>query len=847
MLLPLTVGFFFGLLLGSFIPYIPVSIVLIATASGAVVTYLEQRGSLAHRQGVMVYGSALAGILYWTLFLWLTAHVPIAPVLSNDPVTYEGTICEPVRHGPNRAVLVVCVPQATSERSGNEVYGRVRLTWRDPDRSLSQGETISVATRLRAPSGMANPGGFDYGAYLERQGIDAVASVSGPERITMRPSAPYDLRWRLWQTIDEWRERIRQAAVASLHDEALGIYLGMIIGEPDYISPDTRDRFMSTGTVHILSISGSHLGLIAVASFFLIRRSCRLLPPTWLLSLSRHSTPTRLAAMLTVPLVVFYTVLAGAQVATVRSLVMILLFLLAVWLGRDSHILNTLAVAAWLILLHDPQALFDISFQLSFVSVLAIALVLQREGREEDEDSSVPRSRTDRVRRWVRSYCWMTGGVTLVTVPFVAYYFNQISWVGLIGNLIVVPIAGFVLVPIGLGSAIWHLMTGGEALPASHVNQVLGDVLGRVVETLALIPHAEWHVASPSLMAMVAFYLCLAMAVWPSGLVWLKRGSAAMVLLILLWWLWSPRGWPDGETLRVTFLDVGQGDACLIELPDRRVILIDGGATYETLDLGRAVVAPYLWDRGITRIDHVIGTHPQLDHIGGLAWTIQKFDVGRYWHNGTPRDEAFYQRLQKSLHARHVPEQIAEEGQMVVDTGPCRMRILNPPGTGAAIPVTGNVNNGSALNNRSIVTRLDCGPHSFLFTADIETGTIMRLRTNPWFNARVVKVPHHGGRSSLNAEWIAEAPPEAAVISVGRVNAYGHPTDPVLDAFERQGVRVLRTDRDGAIQMTASLSSPELRIRSTRDEFLQPVVSGQPGLAVEQKNLRKLWRQWTAI
>jgi len=111
----------------------------------------------------------------------------------------------------------------------------------------------------------------------------------------------------------------------------------------------------------------------------------------------------------------------------------------------------------------------------------------------------------------------------------------------------------------------------------------------------------------------------------------------------------------------------------------------------------------------------------------------------------------------------------------------------------------------------------------------------------------VVKVPHHGGRSSLNAEWIAEAPPEAAVISVGRVNAYGHPTDPVLDAFERQGVRVLRTDRDGAIQMTASLSSPELRIRSTRDEFLQPVVSGQPGLAVEQKNLRKLWRQWTAI
>jgi competence protein ComEC len=811
--------------------------------AGGVLTCLEQRGTLSRLDGVLLYSSLLAGILYWSLFLWLTSQGAVPhQVATKHPIAYQGTICEPVRHGPNRAVIVLCV----AAQDANEFHGRVRLTWRDPDHSLVQGEMISVVARLRAPSGMMNPGGFDYGAYLERQGIDAVASVSGPGRVTVQASTTYDLRWVLWRTIDEWRDRIRQGAVASLHGAALGLYLGMIIGEPDYISPEIRDVFMATGTVHILSISGSHLGLIALASFFFIRGGCRLLPATWLLHLSRYTTPTRLAAVLTVPLVVFYTLLAGAQVATVRSLVMILLFLFAVWLGRDSNILLTLAVAGWLILLHDPKALFDISFQLSFLSVLAIALVLQRTPRDEGEESVSP-SRSKRFRTWLRSYGLMTGGVTVATVPVVAYYFNQIAWVGFLGNLVVVPIAGFVLVPVGLASGIWHVMTGSGTFPASQLNQFIGEALFRIVEMLAGIPHAEWHVASPSLPTMAVFYLCLAMAILPLGGAWLKRSSGVLVVLILKGWMWSPRAWSDGDTLRVTFLDVGQGDASLIELPDRTVILIDGGATYETLDIGRAVVAPYLWDRGITHLDHVIGTHPQLDHVGGLVWTVKQFTVGRYWHNGTTRDEAFYARLQEGLHAHHVPEQIAEEGQMVVDTGPCRMRVLNPPGTSPAVLTSGNLSSGSALNNRSIVTRLDCGPQSFLFTGDIETGTIARLQRDRAFSGRVVKVPHHGGRSSLHEEWIASAPAEVAVISVGRSNSYGHPTAPVLDAYQRQGTRVLRTDRDGAIQIIARLSSPALSIRSARGAIIQPIIFGLSMLAAEQDNLIKLWEQWTAI
>ena len=148
--------------------------------------------------------------------------------------------------------------------------------------------------------------------------------------------------------------------------------------------------------------------------------------------------------------------------------------------------------------------------------------------------------------------------------------------------------------------------------------------------------------------------------------------------MILLWWAWSPRIFLDGDHFRVTFLDVGQGDSAVIELPDGQVVLIDGGATYERFDMGRAVVAPFLWNRGIRTIDQVIGTHPQLDHVGGLAWVVRHFVVKQYWGSGETREELFYRRLQESLATQGLSERVVSEGQEIVSSGPCRLVVLNP-------------------------------------------------------------------------------------------------------------------------------------------------------------------------
>ena len=175
--------------------------------------------------------------------------------------------------------------------------------------------------------------------------------------------------------------------------------------------------------------------------------------------------------------------------------------------------------------------------------------------------------------------------------------------------------------------------------------------------------------------------------------------------------------------MRVTFLDVGQGDSAVIELPRREVVLIDGGATYERFDMGRGVVAPFLWNRGIRTIDHVIATHPQLDHAGGLAWILAHFHVEQVWTNGVSRSEEFYRKIERALASRHLSATVAEQGRPMLEDGDCAMAVLNPPpGRDAS-----SAGKQPSLNNLSVVTELTCGRRRMLFTGDLEREGLARM------------------------------------------------------------------------------------------------------------------------
>jgi competence protein ComEC len=688
-----------------------------------------------------------------------------------------------------------------------------------------------------------NPGGFDYAAYLERQGVDSVATVTGAGGVLVLESGRETWRWAIWNWIDRWRVVIQDAAAHTLSQPALGLFLGIIIGERGFIQPELEEWFMATGTVHLLSISGSHLGLVALAMFWLVKQTVLRVPAAVLLELSRRITPSRVAILLTWPAVAFYAWLAGAELATIRSLTMITLAMVTLWLGYDRRLHHAIAAAALLIVFHDPRAIFDISFQLSFLSVFTLIQTAewlrQWNGAPVTAEGSIGAT----VTAYGRDAVVMSGAVTLATLPIVALYFNQVSWMGLATNLVAIPFTGFVLVPAGLLASLWTVLTGTGDLTMGYGLELLLTWMVQALRWCAGIPGGEWHVAAPSLPTIILFYACLVLVGLSLSPRWVRITGGTLVLVILCWWVWSPRVGGDGDRWRVTFLDVGQGDSAVIELPDGQTVLIDGGARYERFDMGRGVVAPFLWNRGIAHLDHVVGTHQQLDHVGGLIWILRHMSVGRYWGNGVERAERFATELAATLNSRQIPQSVAVRGRDLSESGPCRVRILNP---WEEVPIGQRRAHadGATLNNQSIVSRLECGAHAVLFAADIEIDGLRRLGEDGRQPVTVVKVPHHGAKSSFDRGWIGEIRPQYAVFSVGQGNSYGHPVPAVLHAYEEERAAVFRTDRDGAIWVTGRLSTADIAVTRMRDLLPQPVVSVQCPWRCEQENWRRVWGQF---
>ena len=838
------VAFLSGLLLGSSFSILPLTIIILLIVLAGTVSRFEQTGLVSARHGLIVYACLLFGLGYWVFDDQQHASAGFLSSMEHREVTLSGIVTAPVAHSPGRVTMLVAVQSAEMDGMRRPVSGNLRLTWREPDTEVFRGDRLTVRARLRSPFGLRNPGGFDYGAYLKDRGIHAVATVKGPNRIQVRPPGASDVGARIWRRIDQWRNQVRQAAIATFDQPVRGLFLGMIVGEQNDIPVRVREDFMTTGTVHIISISGSHLGLLAAISFFGVRGITRRMPSEWLEKLSCVLTPKQLAVMVTIPMVVFYTLLSGAHVATMRSLMMILLYLFAVWIGHERHIFIALSLAALLTTIVDPKAIHDLSFQLSYVSVLAIALGLRWGGRD-DEASDFPRLPIAKFRHWWKQYMVMTLAATLSTVPLVAYYFNQVAWLGIVANAIVVPLVGLVVVPLGLGASLLVLLGGLDQLPLSWIQQETMQGLTAFIGMAATIPGARWHVASPSLLAIAGFYLCL-LGVFFSWTHVLRWVSASLLMLCLFWWVWSPRHAFEEDALRVTFLDVGQGDATVIELPDGQTVLVDGGVAYKRWNMGRMVVGPYLWDQGIRRLDHVIATHPQLDHVGGLPWILNNFEIGQYWSNGVRRMKPFYRRLETALQGKGLVERIAWEGQDIVNEGGCRIRSMNS--LLAEHSRIGNFSDdatGSELNNLSVVLNVTCGTHSILLLADSEVDALTKLTGHPLVqSATVVTIPHHGAKSSLNHRWIERLHATIAVVSAGQGNRYGHPAQTVLRAYQDKQMNIYRTDADGAIVLFANPDSGERRIQRTRDRKPVSLTWAQYSLEREWENVSRLWSIW---
>lgn len=831
-----------GAFAGSAFAFFPVSILCLLILVLGGVVLLSFIGRCSPASGCAVFGVFLLGTIGAALAQAQAESSSLLRLAGTGKVGVIGIIAEPVGFGPDRAVAVVAVRQlVVAKGETRPIAGRVRLSIRGAVPPLVVGDLIEFESRLRPPGGLSNPGGYDYAGQLRRSGIHAVGSVTLREdgssfRVLAHGTFP------LLSLVDQWRGRTRDAARKALPAPIAGLYLALVTGETGYLTQDIRDVFMASGTMHILSISGSHLGLIGLVVFWSVRRAVLALPSRLLLRVSARTTATRVAAGATILPVVLYALLGGAETATVRSLVMILIVLAATLLGRTHGMGTGLALALLLIVGWDPLAPFDISFQLSFLSVLVIVLVIRVRAHSEVETMAggFPEASgiRGRMQEGMAETVLMSVLVTVASAPLVAAYFNQMAWVGGVSNILVVPFVGFLVLPASLLACLGTLLGGSEELAGSAIVQPLLHALVWMVQGFAAVPGAELRVPSPAAWQVLAFYLFLgACFLWWRRMAGWVAGALVMGMLVL--WAWAPRDLPEPGSVRLTFLDVGQGDAALVETADGHAMLIDGGTASEKYDVGRMAVAPLLWDRGIRRLDLVVATHPQQDHVGGLAFVVGKFEVGEFWTNGVSRDAVFLQRLEEVIAARGVPVRPVSSTEGDVSVGDCLVRVLNP-----ALSSAGGVhgNDGKLLNNQSVVLHVKCGKSAFLFTGDVEREAEARLtERGEDLQAAVLKVPHHGARGSVYPPLLGAVKPRVAVVSVGRANAYGHPSPVMLEAYAGMGIPILRTDLHGAITVKGTDAGLQVGCESGRR--LRRVKMGMGAGNTEIQNIRRIFSE----
>jgi competence protein ComEC len=538
---------------------------------------------------------------------------------------------------------------------------------------------------------------------------------------------------------------------------------------------------------HILSISGLHVALVAAFFFGLTRFLVRLFPPL-LLRFNLNNT----SALVAIFPVIFYTFIAGMGVAAVRSAIMALSFLLALLLDRQKDLYDALFLAGFLILVAAPAALFDVSFQLSFLAVFAMVYLVPR-----FLEMGAPLKRWADEQSWLKRKIAIYAGASLLTSaaailgtgPLVGLYFNRISVVGFLANLLLVPLMGLGSTLLSLLTALIVFLSSPLALILTEVNVLLLRLSVSLVDFFSRWPLASYRITTPSWAEILLFYgviLCAAN---------LKRRPRAIYVLAVLIGIFIAvqvydsrlRGHPD--RLEVSFLDVGQGDAAVVHLPGGKVMVIDAGGTPDgSFDPGERIVAPYLWQRKIKRIDFLVSTHYHPDHLQGLFFLLENFEVTRVWVNGDR--EADFSGAERFLLSAGDRVRAMNRENRAAEIGGVRLEFLHPP----------RAQREFWGNSASLVLRLTYGAHGFLFCGDIESLAEEEiLKGNSDLISTVLKAPHHGSKTSNSARFVKSTRPQFAVFTV-RAGGRSHlPNPEVLERYKTIGAKILRTDRDGAI------------------------------------------------
>jgi competence protein ComEC len=761
-----------------------------------------------------------------------TAATCLEPFLGKRATLFLAEVVAAPDPQPEKTRLTLRLHRAYSQAGSNALGTGVLLTLRDCRQRWLPGQFLLARLSLKRIHGFRNPGGYDYEGAQAARGIFASAFLpdDGP-LIRLNPAVSHlhlsGAHSTFWLgAVDSFRLDALEWLKTHLTSDTASIYAALLLGFQNQVPKSVREHWNRAGVTHLLSISGQHLAMVAMAAFWLLCRLFRFLPP-----LLESVGDQRLALWGALILAVLYAAVGGLSLPTWRSAIMLTLFFVGIAFYRATDSTSAMSLAALFILVLEPEALWTASFQLTFAAMAGIFLVYPRLYRLRQLLQDAPWQGLKRLsQRWrtpqgseqnrlapriltpFADAFWISLAANVMVLPLVVFHFHGISVVGFLANTILVPLTGFLVLPLGLLAlavfavneplALLFLVPGGWAV----------DLAECLIEFFSQRSWAYHWVGDVGIVTLLLLYgmLAVALSSWRWRTKWMVLGGAlagfGLMSLIPHGVLLDDREqvrarWHQSRAagcLQVLFVDVGQGSSTLVGYPDGTILLLDGGGFHDdSFDIGRNVLAPLLWYLGIDRLDRVILSHDHPDHANGLRFILSHFRVGSYWESGIRERGRHTPDQDLAMLATHRKIPVQSLGNIFGEhsLGGCRLRIRHP-----SHDYLEEHGDGADLNNVSLVVEVDHQNTRLVLPGDIDQSVEELLYGSVAPVGKVlVAASHHGSQRSNGGALLDGLQPDAVVFSCGYGNWFGFPHEAVLERLKQRSIRFHRTDLEGAI------------------------------------------------
>lgn len=668
------------------------------------------------------------------------------------------------------------------EINGNKEYKNtnLQLNVKKEKETLNYGDKIIVKGNFEEANTARNEGGFDYKQYLKSKNIYGIVAVDKKdiETINKNNVGVIDL------LANKVRNSMKRKIEQNLPNETNELLSGMLIGEKSNLQKEIQEDFRDSSLSHVLAISGMHVSYVMIGITFVINK----------LKFSK-----KMSKIVTILILLFFIILTGKTASVTRACFMSSYIILASLLHKKAHVLGSISISLLIILIINPYFILDIGLQLSYGGTIGIVLIypiLKKYKKKKEDKTGRIKKVLYKIKDKIIDTILITISANLVIFPIVLFHYNIMSFTFIISNLLISPIIGIIII-LGFLSVFSSYIVSPISKVMFFFLQILLSVLAQIAHFCAGLPLSKVYFPTPKIYVIIIYYLFLIYIILVKNkiITGKKIGKKVFIIFTIIVIILNLILNFIPKTFTISFIDVGQGDSMLISTPKGKNIIVDGGGSRDetTFNIGKQTLIPYLLNKGITKLDYIIISHFDSDHVGGILSVLEELKAEKVIICEQEENEN-YKRFKEIVKNKKIKVYVVKKGDNLKIEENIWLNILWPKDERIK---------ENAINNNSIVAKLNYKSFSILFTGDIEkiaeNEILKEYKNSNILNANILKVAHHGSKSSSIKEFLEKVKPQIALIGVGEKNTFGHPNAGVLNRLENLNTKIYRTDEKGEI------------------------------------------------